>query len=60
MWIQIIGIVVLVIISYLIVKRLSNTKKPLPSETESLEENLVFEEEMSEDELNAIDESIND
>lgn len=60
MWIQIIGIVVLVIISYLIVKRLSNTEKTLPSETESLEENLVFEEEMSEDELNAIDESIND
>ena len=60
MLIQIIGIVVLVIISYLIVKRLSNTEKPLPSETESLEENLVFEEEMSEDELNEIDESIND
>tara|TARA_B100000767_G_scaffold60159_1_gene55885 strand:- start:4358 stop:4540 length:183 start_codon:yes stop_codon:yes gene_type:complete len=60
MWIQIIGIAVLVIISYLIVKRLSNTEKSLPNETESLEENLVFEEDMSEDELDTIDKSIND
>lgn len=60
MWIQIIGIAVLVIISYLIVKRLSNTEKSLPKETESLEENLVFEEDMSEDELDTIDKSIND
>ena len=60
MWIQIIGIAVLVIISYFIVKRLSNTEKSLPNETESLEENLVFEEDMSEDELDTIDKSIND
>jgi hypothetical protein len=58
--IQIIGIAALVIVSYFVVKRLSNTDKVLPNESEAEDNSLIFEEEMSEDELNEIDESIND
>ena len=57
---QIIGIAALVIVSYFVVKRLSNTDKVLPNESEAEDNSLIFEEEMSEDELNEIDESIND
>jgi|TARA_B100000767_G_scaffold36255_1_gene30723 hypothetical protein len=60
MLIQIIGIAALVIVSYFVVKRLSNTDKVLPNESEVEDNSLIFEEEMSEDELNEIDESIND
>jgi hypothetical protein len=60
MLIQIIGIAALVIVSYFVVKRLSNTDKVLPNESEAEDNSLIFEEEMSEDELNEIDESIND
>jgi hypothetical protein len=58
--IQIIGIAALVIVSYFVVKRLSNTDAVLPNESEAEDNSLIFEEEMSEDELNEIDESIND
>ena len=60
MLIQIIGIAALVIVSYFVVKRLSNTDKALRNESEVEDNSLIFEEEMSEDELNEIDESIND
>ena len=60
MFIQIIGIAALVIVSYLLVKKLSNNEKALPSETEVEESSLVFEEEMSEDELSELDKSINE
>ena len=60
MLVQIIGIAALVIVSYFVVKRLSNTDKVLPNESEAEDNSLIFEEEMSEDELNEIDESIND
>jgi hypothetical protein len=60
MLIQIIGIAALVIVSYFVVKRLSNTDKALSNESEVEDNSLIFEEEMSEDELNEIDESIND
>ena len=60
MLIQIIGIAALVIVSYFVVKRLSNADKALPNESEVEDNSLIFEEEMSEDELNKIDESIND
>ena len=60
MLIQIIGIAALVIVSYFVVKRLSNKDKVLPNESEVEDNSLIFEEEMSEDELNEIDESIND
>tara|TARA_B110000467_G_scaffold60004_1_gene54804 strand:- start:197 stop:379 length:183 start_codon:yes stop_codon:yes gene_type:complete len=60
MLIQIIGIAALVIVSYFVVKRLSNTDKALLNESEVEDNSLIFEEEMSEDELNEIDESIND
>ena len=48
MLIQIIGILLLVIFSYLIVKRFSKS------------ETLIYEEEMSKEELEIIDESIDD
>jgi len=60
MFIQIIGIAALVIVSYLLVKKLSNNQKVLPSETEVEESSLIFEEEMSEDELSELDKSINE
>ncbi len=60
MFIQIIGIAALVIVSYLLVKKLSNNEKALPSETEVEESSLIFEEEMSEDELSELDKSINE
>ena len=60
MLIQIIGIAALVIVSYFVLKRLSNTDKALLNESEVEDNSLIFEEEMSEDELNEIDESIND
>lgn len=62
MWIQIIGIAALVIVSYLLVnvKKLSNNDKALPSEAEVEENSLIFEEEMSEDELSELDKSIDE
>ena len=60
MFIQIIGIAALVIVSYLLVKKLSNNEKALPSETKAEESSLIFEEEMSEDELSELDKSINE
>jgi hypothetical protein len=60
MLVQIIGIAALVIVSYLIVKKLSNNDKALPLETEVEENSLIFEEEMSEDELSELDKSIDE
>jgi len=64
MLIQIIGIAALVLIAYLIANRLSNSDKALPMDAvdsqDSQIEDLTFEEEMSEDELSALDESINE
>ena len=64
MSIQIIGIAALVLIAYLIANRLSNSDKTLPMDAvdsqDSQIEDLTFEEEMSEDELSALDESINE
>lgn len=60
MFIQIIGIAALVIVSYLLVKKLSNNDKALPSEAELEENSLIFEEEMSEDELSELDKSIDE
>ena len=60
MLVQIIGIAALVIVSYLIVKKLSNNDKALTTETEVEENSLIFEEEMSEDELSELDKSIDE
>ena len=60
MLIQIIGIAALVIVSYLLVKKLFNNDKALPSEAEVEENSLIFEEEMSEDELSELDKSIDE
>ena len=60
MLIQIIGIAALVIVSYLLVKKLSNNDKALTSETEVEENSLIFEDEMSEDELSELDKSIDE
>ena len=64
MLIQIIGIAALVLIAYLIANRLSNSDETLPMDAvdsqDSQIEDLTFEEEMSEDELSALDESINE
>ena len=60
MLIQIIGIAALVIVSYLLVKKLSNNDTALPSETEVEENSLIFEEEMSKDELSELDKSIDE
>ena len=64
MLLQIIGIAALVLIAYLIANRLSNSDKALPMDAvdsqDSQIEDLTFEEEMSEDELSALDESINE
>lgn len=60
MLIQIIGIAALVIVSYLIVKRLSNNDKALTVEADVEDNSLIYEEEMSEDELNELDKSIDE
>ena len=60
MLVQIIGIATLVIVSYLIVKKLFNNDKALPTKTEVEENSLIFEEEMSEDELSELDKSIDE
>ena len=60
MLIQIIGIAALVIVSYLIVRRLSNNDKALTVEDDLEDNSLIYEEEMSEDELNELDKSIDE
>lgn len=60
MFIQIIGIAALVIVSYLIVRRLSNNDKALTVEDDLEDNSLIYEEEMSEDELNELDKSIDE
>ena len=60
MLIQIIGIAALVIVSYLIVRRLSNDDKALNVEADMEDNSLIYEEEMSEDELNELDKSIDE
>ena len=60
MWIQIIGIAALVIVSYLIVRRLSNNDKALTVEDDLEDNSLIYEDEMSEDELNELDKSIDE
>lgn len=60
MLIQIIGIAALVIVSYLIVKRLSNNDKALTVEADVEDNSLIYEEEMSEDELHELDKSIDE
>lgn len=60
MLIQIIGIAALVIVSYLIVRRLSNNDKALTEEVDVEDNSLIYEEEMSEDELNELDKSIDE
>lgn len=60
MLIQIIGIAALVIVSYLIVRRLSNNDKALTEEVDVEDNSLIYEEEMSEDELHELDKSIDE
>ena len=60
MLIQIIGIAALVIVSYLIVRRLSNDDKALNVEAVMEDNSLIYEEEMSEDELHELDKSIDE
>jgi hypothetical protein len=60
MLIQIIGIAALVIVSYLIVRRLSNNDKALTVESDVEDNSLIYEEEMSKDELHELDKSIDE
>ena len=60
MFIQIIGIAALVIVSYLIVRRLFNNDKAVTLEDDVENNSLIYEEEMSEDELHELDKSIDE
>ena len=60
MWIQIIGIAALVIVSYLIVRRLSNNDNAVTLEDDVEDNSLIYEEEMSKDELHELDKSIDE